>query len=321
MDIKWRNWLKKGWRAAALAPILLLGGCAHNPYWIFDPKGIMAKTNLFYMIVDVVIMGAIVGLTALLVVWFMWRYQKGKNRGKYDPHWSHSNTIEVFVWGIPIVAVGFLSYFAVKGTFEINPYNPTVITHHMKPNGDPVEVDVIATDWQWLFVYPQYHMAVANELVLPVHTPVFFRLTSSAVTTTFFIPQLVGMIDVMPGMRTKNALLSDHAGEYQGIASDFAGAGTSWMTFKTKMVDKADFSQWVQKVQQAPGSMTYASFNRFAQPYIDVNHHVVYFSSVEQGLFDHVMTEVMRGKTWPIPPMMTENMVDYMKKQAAEHRD
>jgi cytochrome o ubiquinol oxidase subunit 2 len=67
--------------------------------------------------------------------------------------------------------------------------------------------------------------------------------------------------------------------------------------------------------------MTYASFNRFAEPFINVNHHVVYFSSVEQGLFDHVMTEVMRGKTWPIPPMMTENMVDYMKKQAAEHRD
>ncbi|WP_414041057.1 COX aromatic rich motif-containing protein [Acidithiobacillus sp. M4-SHS-6] len=321
MEKKWRNWLKNGWRAVALAPILLLSGCASNTFWIFDPKGIMAKTNLFYLIVDVLIMGAIVGLTALLVIWFMWRYQKGKNRGKYDPHWSHSNTIEVFVWGIPIIAVGFLSYFAVKGTFEINPYNPTVITRHMRPGGDPVEVDVIATDWQWLFVYPQYHMAVANELVLPIHTPVFFRLTSSAVTTTFFIPQLVGMIDVMPGMRTKNALMSDHIGEYQGIASDYAGAGTSWMTFKTKMVSTGDFSQWVQQVQKAPGSMSYASFNRFAQPYVDVHHHVLYFSSVEPGLFDHVMAEVMRGKTWPLPPMMTENMVGYMQKQAAEHRD
>ncbi len=321
MDVKWRNWLKKGWRYAAFAPVLLLSGCAHNPYWIFNPKGLMADTNLSYFIVDVVIMGAIVGLTALLVIWFMWRYQKGKNRGKYDPHWSHSNTIEVFVWGIPIIAVGFLSYFAVKGTFEINPYNPTVITHHMQPNGDPVEVDVIATDWQWLFVYPQYHMAVANELVLPVHTPVFFRLTSSAVTTTFFIPQLVGMIDVMPGMRTKNALLSDHIGVYKGIASDYAGAGTSWMTFPTKMVSAGDFSQWIKKVQQSPSTMTYADFNRFAEPYINVNHHVVYFSSVQPGLFDHLMEDVMQGKTWPLPPMMTENMVDYLKKQAAQHRD
>ncbi|MHB1644593.1 MAG: ubiquinol oxidase subunit II, partial [Acidithiobacillus sp.] len=38
-------------------------------------------------------------------------------------------------------------------------------------------------------------------------------------------------------------------------------------------------------------------------------------------LFDHVVDEVMKGKTWPIPPMMTENMVAYMQKQNAEHRD
>ena len=321
MQVKWRNNLKNGCRHAALAPILLLSGCAGSPFWIFDPKGLMADTNLFYLLVDVGIMASIVGVTALLVIWFMWRYQKGKNRGKYDPTWSHSNTIEVVVWGIPIIAVGFLSYFAVTGTFEINPYNPTVITNHLKPAGDPVEVDVIATDWQWLFVYPKYHMAVANELVLPAHTPVFFRLTSSAVTTTFFIPQLVGMIDVMPGMRTKNALESNHVGEYQGIASDYAGAGTSWMTFKTRIVKSADFREWVRKVQQSPTSMTYASFNDYADPYINVHHKVAYFSSVPDGLFDHVVDEVMKGKTWPIPPMMTENMVAYMRKQNAEHRD
>lgn len=321
MGAQWRIWLNKTWRFAVIAPMLFLGGCAHNPYWIFNPKGVMAATDFSYLIMDVVIMGGVVVLTALLVMWFMWRYHKGKNRGKYDPHWSHSNTIEVFVWGIPIIIVGFLSYFAVKGTFAINPYNPTVITGHMKHHGHRVEVDVIATDWQWLFVYPQYHMAVANELVLPAKTPVFFRLTSTAVTTTFFIPQLVGMIDVMPGMRTKNALLSNNIGEYQGIASDYAGAGTSWMTFKTKVVSSADFSHWVQKVQHSSNAMTYASFNQYAEPYIDVHHHVVYFSSVQPRLFDYVLDEVMKGKTWPIPPMMTENMVGYLRKQAAEHRD
>lgn len=41
----------------------------------------MADTNLFYLLVDVGIMGSIVGLTALLVIWFMWRYQKGKTGG------------------------------------------------------------------------------------------------------------------------------------------------------------------------------------------------------------------------------------------------
>lgn len=315
----------KLWRRAAPWMALLAGLWSSQAnagiFWIFDPKGVMADTNLKYMIIDVLVMGAIVGITALLVVWFMWRYHKGKNRGSYHPEWSHSNTIEVVVWGIPIVAVGFLAYFAVKGTFELNPYNPTVITKNLTPQSQRVDVDVIATDWQWLFVYPQYHMAVANELVLPVNTPAFFRLTSTSVTSGFFIPQLVGMIDVMPGMRTKNALYTTHVGEYQGICSDYAGAGTSWMTFKTKIVPQSEFAQWVQQVKASPKTMTEASFDRYAEPYINVHHRVVYFSKVPDGLFDHVMMEVMDGKTWPIPPMMTENMVAYIAKQSAEHRD
>ncbi len=290
-------------------------------FWLFDPKGVMADTDLYYMLVDVLTMGAIVGTTALLVIWFMWRYHKGKNRGSYHPEWSHSSFLEVIVWGVPIIAVGFLAYFAVRGTFELNPYDPTILTRVAKPAEKPVKVDVIATDWQWLFVYPQYHMAVANQLVLPEHRPVFFRLTSTAVTSGFFIPQLVGMIDVMPGMRTKNALESSHIGEYQGISSDYAGAGTSWMTFKTHIVGQEDFAGWVQKVQSSPTTMTEAQFNAFAMPYINVHHRVVYFSQVPSGLFDHVIMEVMHGKTWPVPPMMTENMVAYIQKQSAEHRD
>jgi cytochrome o ubiquinol oxidase subunit 2 len=93
------------------------------------------------------------------------------------------------------------------------------------------------------------------------------------------------------------------------------------MTFKTKMVTEADFQNWVAKVQASPKTMDYASFNRFAEPYINVNHHVVYFSHVEDGIFDHLIMEVMNGKTWPLPPAMTENMVAYLQKQAAEHRD
>lgn len=87
----------KLWRRAAPWMALLAGLWSSQAnagiFWIFDPKGVMADTNLKYMIIDVLVMGAIVGITALLVVWFMWRYHKGKNRGSYHPEWSHSNTI------------------------------------------------------------------------------------------------------------------------------------------------------------------------------------------------------------------------------------
>ena len=309
----------------ALVPLLALSlaGCAkHSPWWIFNPRGVGAHASYIYMMIDVGVMLAIVGITALLIVWFMWKYRKGSNRGQYDGKWSHSNTLEVAFWGIPIVAVGFLAWaVSINGSFAVNPYNPTVITKHVKPHGDPVDIDVIATDWQWLFVYPQYHhMAVANELVVPAHTPVFFKLTSTAVTTDFFVPQLVGMIDVMPGMRTKDALMSDHLGTYQGIAADYCGAGTSWMLFKTHIVSMADFQHWAKSVEANPRTMDYRQFNRFAEPYINVHEKTPEYGHVEPGLFDHVMLEVMNGKKWPLPMFMTENMFHYLKIQAAEHR-
>ncbi|MEL5848119.1 MAG: ubiquinol oxidase subunit II [Candidatus Igneacidithiobacillus chanchocoensis] len=302
---------------------LTLSGCArHSPWWIFDPKGVGASASYTYMMIDVGVMLAIVGITALLIIWFLWKYRKGNKHADYDGKWSHSNVLEITFWGIPIAAVAFLSWaVAINGSFAVNPYNPTAVTKHVKPHGDPIDVDVIATDWQWLFIYPQFHhIAIANRLIVPAHTPVFFRLTSTAVTTDFFVPQLLGMIDVMPGMRTKDALMSNHLGSYQGIAADYCGAGTSWMLFKTNVVSKTNFEHWAKGLENNPRSMDYHQFNRFAEPYINVAEKQPEWGRVEPGLFNHVILEVMDGKKWPLPMFMTENMFHYLKLQAAEHR-
>ncbi|MGC9217253.1 ubiquinol oxidase subunit II [Acidithiobacillus sp.] len=319
----YKKWSRMGRYAALLSSMFFLSGCArHSPWWIFDPKGVGARASYNYMMIDVAVMLGIVGLTAIMIVWFMVRYRKGGGTGKYDGKWSHSMTIEIFTWGIPIAAVAFLSWaVAINGSFAVNPYNPTVITKTMKPKGDPIDVDVIATDWQWLFIYPQFHhMAVANELVVPAHTPVFFKLTSTAVTTDFFVPQLVGMIDVMPGMRTKDVLEANPLGTYQGIAADYCGAGTSWMLFKTKVVSMSDFKRWAQTTESQPRTMNYHQFNTFANPYINVHFKTPTYGHVEPGLFNHVILEVMNGKKWPLPMFMTENMYAYLQKQAKEHR-
>ncbi|WP_372444550.1 hypothetical protein [Acidithiobacillus ferriphilus] len=83
--------------------------------------------------------------------------------------------------------------------------------------------------------------------MVPVGTPVKFRLTSTSVVNDFLVPQLVGMIDVMPGMRTKQALVADKAGTYIGFSADYSGAGLSWMHFQTKAVSAAHPSSTVHR--------------------------------------------------------------------------
>jgi cytochrome o ubiquinol oxidase subunit 2 len=311
----------KTWPRLVLPPILLmLGGCSRSGLFLLKPEGLISHTFYHYFLLDVGIMLLIIIPTTLLALWAMWRYRKGGN-GSYHPRWSHSYAIEAVVWGIPLVTVGVLSYLSVKAIYDVNPYNPEVITKAQRAaGGDPVEVDVIATDWRWLFIYPQQHIASVDELVVPVGTPVRFRLTSTSVVNDFIIPQLVGMIDVMPGMRTKQAMVADKAGTYVGYSADYSGAGLSWMHFQTKAVSPTQFTQWVAHAKSSPQRLTYAGFNRFARPYIAVGGDQQIFGHVQPGLFDHVVMEVMRGKVWPTPMAMTENMVNYMKKQRAEQK-
>ncbi|WP_308390059.1 ubiquinol oxidase subunit II [Acidithiobacillus sp. AMEEHan] len=281
-----------------------------------DPQGLIAKTSYHYFLLDVGIMLLIVVPTAALAIWAMIRYRKG-GKGTYQPKWAHSWTIEAIVWGIPLITVGVLSYLSVKAIYAVNPYNPGAISQaQKKAGGDPLEVDVIATDWRWLFIYPKQHIATTNELVVPKGIPVRFRLTSTSVVNDFIIPQLVGMIDVMPGMRTKQALVSDHIGSYVGFSADYSGAGLSWMHFTTKVVSKHQFSSWVSTIQTDPQKLTLNGFNRFARPYIPVGEKSQpKFGEVQQGLFDLVVNEVMKGKTWKTPMDMTENMVAYLNNQ------
>ena len=306
-------------RYLALIPLLLLGGCSSEHFWLFNPKGPVAATELYYMILDVAIMLVVIVPTIILTIWVIYRYRASNTKATYAPKWSHSNTLEVVVWGVPIVIVAILAYYSYVGTHQVNPWNPTVITEHADyAKAKPLEVDVITTDWQWLFVYPKQNIAVSNELVVPVDRPVHFRLTSTSVTNNFFIPQIVGQVYVMPGMRSKQSMVVKHVGEYHGFSAALSGGGFSWMNFKVKAVSDQDFGSWVAKVQQSPSKLSYADFEKFAKPTVNIAGKAQYFTDVQPGLLVQVIQNVRDGKLrYKTPMFLTENMVsDEFKKHA-----
>ena len=320
----------QAWRVLSLVPLSLLAGCVQrrggDDFWMLDPKGIISATQDHYLTLDVLVMLLIIVPTAAFIVWAMRHYRKDGGRGHYDSRWDHSNALEAVIWGIPILTVGVLSYYSVKAIYAVNPYHPTVITRAERAPAAPapLDVDVISTDWQWVFVYPQQHIATVDRLVIPKGVPVRFRLTSATVVNDFYIPQLVGMIDVMPGMRVRQSLVASSTGTYEGFSADYSGAGFSWMDFKTRAVSSKAFGAWVAKVQAAPRHLSYATFDTVARPTINVHDRVTYFSQVEPGLFRHVVAETRAGKTYPTPMAMTENMTGYLRLQArrdAKNRD
>ena len=81
----------------------------------------------------------------------------------------------------------------------------------------PLEVEVVALDWKWLFIYPEYGIATVNELAAPVDRPIHFRITSSSVMNSFYIPALAGQIYAMPGMETQLHAVINKPGDYRGL--------------------------------------------------------------------------------------------------------
>ena len=80
-----------------------------------------------------------------------------------------------------------------------------------------------------------------NELAAPVDVPIRFKITSSSVMNSFFIPALAGQIYAMPSMETKLHAVINRPGEYEGFSANYSGAGFSDMRFKFLGMSAADF--------------------------------------------------------------------------------
>ena len=282
-----------------LAIIPLLSGCSADTFRLFNPVGAVGSVEWRFTVIDVGVMLLIILPTTVMIAVFVWRYRKSRN-AEYDPSWSHSLGLELMMWGIPFLTVIFLGYASYRSTMLVNPYNPAAI-NYTDPANPPLQVDVVTTDWQWVFIYPSLGIATVDDLVVPAGRPIKFWLTSTSVTNDFYIPEVAPMIDVMPGMRTMDGFQVNHPGHYEGFSADFSGAGFSWMQFATRIVSPDDFSAWVKQTQAAPDHLNMARLMQIAQPTINQGAKPLYFSAADPNLFSEVFAAIQGGQVFPVP--------------------
>lgn len=288
-------------RWALLPALLALAGCG-GEYRLFHPAGPVANAELHYTILNTAVMLLIIVPTTILTMVFALRYRKSRS-ATYDPTFSHSLTLELAMWGVPLIIVVILTFCTYSSVFLVNPADPLSLDNQADPGAvaAPLNVDVITTDWQWIFVYPAQRIATIDDLVVPAGRTVRFRLTSATVTNDFYIPQVAPMIDVMPGMTTQDAFRVNRPGSYEGFSADFSGAGFSWMQFATRIVSPDDFSAWVKQTQAAPDHLNMARFMQIAQPTINQGAKPLYFSAADPNLFSEVFAAIQGGQVFPVP--------------------
>jgi len=250
---------------------------------VIEPKGpiILAERNLMF---DAIAIMMIVIIPAfLMTALFIWRYRGTNRKARYTPNLAYFWPVEVVVWGVPAAIIVWLSIHLWYNTYKLDPYSA------IDPNLKPLNVEVIAQDWKWLFIYPEQDIAVVNELVFPAGRPLSLRITLDTVMNSFMIPALGGQIYAMAGMQTRLHLLADEPGKFWGRNVQYSGRGFANQQFRAIATIKEDFDAWVEKVKGAEEKLDTVTYEKLLKPSQKVP--VTYYSGYEVNLFDTIIAK------------------------------
>lgn len=267
--------------------MLGLSGCK---LVVMNPAGDVASQQADLIIYATVLMLIVILPVLALTVFFAFKFRADNKDASYDPEWDHSVSLEIVVWSVPLAIIICLAGLTWVATHRLDPYEDLHRVSATKPideNVTPLQVQVVAMDWKWLFIYPEYDIATVNEMAVIVDRPVELKLTSTTVMNAFYVPDMVGMIYAMAGMETELNGVLNAAGTYDGFASHYSGAGFSKMNFKVHALDEAGFDEWAAGAAASSQPLDREAFVELDQPSID--NEVAYYEGIEDGLWDRVL--------------------------------
>ena len=221
--------------------VALASGCTWNgPQTTLVPVSDFARETLrVYGIVTwatVVIAAVVVSVLS----WVLLRYRdrpdaplppQTRGHALLEIGWTIAPALVLLVIAIPTIHVVFR-------------------TQSAPPTG-ALEVIVRGRQWWWEFAYPAYQLATANELHLPVGRPAVLRLEGPDVIHSFWIPQLGGKRDVVPGRHNHLSFTPDTPGTFLGQCAEFCGTSHANMLLRLVVESPDAFERWVAS-ERAP---------------------------------------------------------------------
>jgi len=273
---------------------MLVASCDEG---VLDPHGPVGKAERVILYDSTAIMLAVVIPVIVLTLVFAWWFRARNSRARYRPDWEYSGRIEMIIWSIPALVILFLGGIAWTGSHNLDPAAP-LQGSATPPEGSatPLDIEVISLDWRWLFIYPKEGIASLNRLVVPAGVPLRFRLTSTTVMNSFFVPQLGSQIYTMPNMVTRLNLQADQTGTFEGLSAQFSGDGFSDMRFDLVSTEAEAFKDWVGATKAQGGVLDAATFAELVKP-APVEGARTY-AQVSEGLFDRISS----GHMAVVPP-------------------
>jgi cytochrome c oxidase subunit 2 len=239
---------KSGLFFISLTGLTLLAGCAGNTS-VFQPasRNAQATNQLLMLVFGIAAVVFLVVEGILLFTYF--RFSRKSNTTDGLPTQTEGNhRLEIGWTMVPAVILGVVFIFSLR-TLQ------TVSTQPGTNNGaeaaNTVQVRVTGHRWFWEFDYPDQHIITANELHIPIGVPVKIELQSADVIHSFWVPELGGKMDAIPGTSNTLWILADKAGIYDGQCAEFCGVEHALMRMQVVAETQDQFNAWLAQ-QQAP---------------------------------------------------------------------
>jgi cytochrome c oxidase subunit 2 len=226
----------------ALLSSILLAACGENSPSILSPAGPVARdeSSVFYVILVIATI-----IFVVVEAWLIFSVVRYRERpGMPNPRQIHGSTRIEIIWTVvPAIVLFIVLAFTIQGLFQVSA-EPA--------SNNTLEVEAVGHQWWWEFYYPQYKFTTADTMHIPAKTIVHVSLFSNNVIHSFWVPQLTGKTDVIPGHDNTKWFEADTAGQtYWGLCTEYCGTQHANMKFQVTVDTTDQFQTWVSAQQQA----------------------------------------------------------------------
>jgi cytochrome c oxidase subunit II len=223
--------------SAAGTIALLVAGCG-GAGSIVSPKGSEADriAGMWWLM-----FGLAAAVYVVVAGFILYAATRGRRTGgkasALREHWL------IWIGGVavPLVILAILAVVTVDATSALR-----------GSSADELRIDVTGKLWWWSVRYPATGVTTANQLHVPVGQPLDIHLTSDNVIHSFWVPELAGKEDTVPGQPNDLRFTADTVGRYNGRCAEFCGLQHSHMGIEVIVETPADFGRWLARRQRAP---------------------------------------------------------------------
>ncbi|MCH7585418.1 MAG: cytochrome c oxidase subunit II [Acidobacteria bacterium] len=232
-----------------LAAVLVVSACAGTdrlglesvvsddiPQNSLNPAGPEARQidGLWWLVFWIATAVFVVVEAALIYMVVRFRQRKGEDRQVKQ---VHGNTKLEIIWTIlPAVLLTVIAIPTVATLLDLR--------SAPDPSDNALQIEVIGHQWWWEFSYPEYGFTTANELHIPAGRLVYLTMTSADVIHSFWVPQLAGKRDLVPGRETNLKIEADEPGLFLGQCAEFCGLAHADMRLRVFASTEAEFETW-----------------------------------------------------------------------------